>query len=85
MSVNSVTRLISFIKDVAGKLFPKTEIDQRVIFKSKNVLTPRALNEVIQQYFVWKIIQCLFQMFDFHKIIKSIEVNGKTFGDICAM
>ena len=47
MSVNSVTRLISFIKDVAGSLFPKTEIDKRVIFKSKNVLTPRALNEVI--------------------------------------
>eukprot|EP00090_Calanus_glacialis_P027719 TRINITY_DN4393_c0_g1_i1.p1 TRINITY_DN4393_c0_g1~~TRINITY_DN4393_c0_g1_i1.p1 ORF type:complete len:1001 (-),score=160.99 TRINITY_DN4393_c0_g1_i1:89-3091(-) len=48
--------------------FKKKERDQIVLFKSENVLTPKALNE----------------MFDIYKRIQTIEVDGKTFDNICA-
>jgi len=48
--------------------FKKNERDQIVLFKTDNVLTPKALNE----------------MFDIYKRIQAINVDGKTFENICA-
>jgi len=48
--------------------FKKNERDQLVLFKSENVLTPKALNE----------------MFDIYQRIEAINVDGKTFDNICA-
>eukprot|EP00092_Neocalanus_flemingeri_P006120 GFUD01006591.1.p1 GENE.GFUD01006591.1~~GFUD01006591.1.p1 ORF type:complete len:999 (+),score=194.12 GFUD01006591.1:266-3262(+) len=48
--------------------FNKKERDQVLLFKSENVLTPEALNK----------------MFDIYKRIEAINVDGKSFENICA-
>jgi len=48
--------------------FKKNERNQLVIFKSDNVLTPKSINE----------------MFDIYQTIQAINVDGKSFDDICA-
>jgi len=48
--------------------FKKDERNQIVFFQSENVLTPTAIN----------------QMFDIYQRIKGIEVDGKTFNNLCA-
>jgi len=55
-------------EDWLEKFFKKNERDQIVLFKSDNVLTPKALNE----------------MLNIHKHVQNISVDGKTFDNICA-
>merc|ERR1719206_1312489 len=55
-------------EDWLEKFFKKNERDQIVLFKSNNVLTPKALHE----------------MLNIHKHVQNITVDGKTFDNICA-
>ena len=58
-----------------------------VIFQSENVLTPKALKEVLT--FLHKkgpnayTVFCLLQMLALHRDIQEITVDGQRFSDIC--
>ena len=61
-----------------------------VIFKASNVLTPKALQEVMtiktkesEKQNITKVFS-LPQMLSLHKKIQSLEVEGKQFEDICS-